>query len=170
MAQSLVRMMESTMLVIGIIFSFVGIGFMCWLLFALAIYALPCFVGAWAAIAAYHGGAGIIGAIAVALAAGVATVIAGQLAILTARVPIIIAAIGLLFAVPAAIAGYSATLGLAEIGIPSHAWSVAFAVIGGAMVGGTAWARMTFAASSLVGQALTGNGDQYSLTSATRSR
>ena len=169
MAQSLVRITESTMLVIGIIFSFVGIGFMCWLLFAIAIYALPCFVGAWAAIAAYHSGAGIIGAIAVALVAGVATVITGQLAILTIRVPIIIAAIGLLFAVPAAIAGYSATLGLAEIGIPSHAWCVAFAVIGGTMVGGTAWARMTFAAPSLVGQALAGNGDPYSLTSATKS-
>jgi hypothetical protein len=158
------------MLVIGIIFSFVGIGFMCWLLFALGVYALPCFVGAWAAIAAYHSGAGIVGAIAVALMAGVPTVIAGQLAILTFRVPIIIAAIGLLFAVPAAISGYSATLALAEIGIPSHSWSVAFAVIGGAVVGGTAWARMIFAAPSLVGQALAGSGDQYSLTSATRAQ
>lgn len=90
---------------------------------------------------------------------GGATVIAGQLAILATPVTAIRAAIALLFAVPAAIAGYSATLGLAEIGIPSHAWSVAFAVIGAVMVGGTAWARMTLAAPSFGRQALTGGSD-----------
>ncbi|MGE4483217.1 hypothetical protein [Acidocella sp.] len=148
------------MILLGILFSIFGIGFMCWLIFNVAIYALPCFVGAWAGIAAYHSGAGFIGAAIIALAIMAATIIAGQLAILATPVPAIRAAIALLFAVPAAIAGYSATLGLAEIGIPSHAWSVAFAVIGGAMVGGTAWVRMTLVAPSFGRQALAGDSNQ----------
>lgn len=151
------------MLIIGIIFSFTGIGFMCWLLFTLAIYALPCFVGATAFFATYHSGAGPFGAIAAGLAAGVATVIAGQLAFMTVRVPIIRATIALLFAAPAAMAGYSATLGLAQIGIPSQAWGQAFAVIGAIMVGGTAWARMTLMAPSHIGQSLAGGSDRYAL-------
>jgi hypothetical protein len=137
------------MILLGIFFSLFGIGFMCWLIFNAAVYVLPFYVGGWAAI-----GAGIAG-----LAVGVVTVIAGQLAILAIPVTAIRAGIALLFAVPAAVAGYSATLGLAEIGIPSYAWGVAFGVIGAAMVGGTAWARMTFAAPTLVGQALAGGSD-----------
>lgn len=35
------------MILLGILFSVFGIGFMCWLIFNVAIYALPCFVGAW---------------------------------------------------------------------------------------------------------------------------
>jgi hypothetical protein len=158
------------MIVIGIILSFFGIGFMCWLLFNLAVYALPCFVGAWAGIAAYHSGAGIVGTIIIALVAGVATALVGQLAILAIPVTAIRAAIALLFAVPAAIAGYNMTLGLAEIGIPSHAWGVVFAVFGAIMVGGTAWARMTFAAPTIIGQTLAGGSDQYPTTSWTGGR
>jgi hypothetical protein len=147
------------MILLGIFFSLFGIGFMCWLIFNAAVYVLPFYVGGWAAIAAYHSGAGFIGAGIADLAVGVVTVIAGQLAILAIPVTAIRAGIALLFAVPAAVAGYSATLGLAEIGIPSYAWGVAFGVIGAAMVGGTAWARMTFAAPTLVGQALAGGSD-----------
>jgi hypothetical protein len=58
------------------------------------------------------------------------------------RSPLIRAAIGLLYAVPAAIAGYNGTLGFAQMGIPSEGWRLAFAVVGAAAVGGTAWARM----------------------------
>ena len=156
------------MILLGIVFSLLGIGFMCWLLFNLAVYALPCFVGAWAGIAAYHSGAGIIGAIIIALVAGVATALAGQLAILAIPVTAIRAAIALLFAGPAAFAGYNTVLDLAEIGIPSHAWGVAFAVAGAVMIGGTAWARMTFAAPTIIGQTLAGNSDQYPTASWTR--
>jgi hypothetical protein len=46
----------TTMLVIGIIFSVFGIGFFCWLLFTLALYALPFFAGLTAGIAAFHSG------------------------------------------------------------------------------------------------------------------
>jgi hypothetical protein len=35
---------SATMLIIGIILVFVGLAYFCWLLFALAVYALPFFV------------------------------------------------------------------------------------------------------------------------------
>src|SRR6266567_1578084 len=121
------------MIVIGIILGAFGIGFFCWLLFTLAVYVLPFFASVTAGLAAFHSGAGVIGAIAVGAVAGIITLIAGQLAF---------AAIGLLFAVPAAVAGYHATLALAQIGVPSHGWREAFAIIGAILVGGTAWGRM----------------------------
>ena len=95
-----------------------------------------------AGLAAYHSGAGIPGAIIVAIIAGGVTLTIGQIGFATIRSPLIRAAIGLLYAVPAAIAGYNGTLGFAQMGIPSEAWRVAFAVIGAVAVGGTAWARM----------------------------
>jgi hypothetical protein len=52
-------------------------------------------------------------------------------------------AIGLLFAIPAACAGYDATFSLAHLGIPSEWWRKALAVFGAIAVGGTAWARLS---------------------------
>ena len=131
------------MLIVGIILSIFGIGFFCWLLFTLAVYALPFFAGLTAGLAAFHGGAGVIGAIVVAVLAGGATLAIGQIVFATVRRPLIRAGIGLLYAVPAAIAGYHATLGLAHVGIPSEAWREAIALTGSVLVAGTAWARMS---------------------------
>ena len=50
------------MIIIGIVLSVVGIGFFCWLLFTLAVYALPFFAGMTAGLAAFHSGSGVIGA------------------------------------------------------------------------------------------------------------
>jgi hypothetical protein len=93
-------------------------------------------------LAAFHGGAGMIGALIVGVFAGGATLAIGQIVFAMVRTPFIRAAIGLLYAVPAAIAGYHATLGLAQIGMPSEAWRETFAVVGAVLVGGTAWGRM----------------------------
>jgi hypothetical protein len=54
-----------TMIIIGIVLSFVGLGYVCWLIFALAAYALPLFAGLTAGLASYHSGSGLIAAIAV---------------------------------------------------------------------------------------------------------
>ena len=131
------------MLIVGIIFSVFGIGFFCWLLFTLAVYALPFFAGMTAGLAAFHTGAGVIGALIVGVLAGGATLAIGQIVFAMVRSPLIRAVIALLYAVPATIAGYHATLGLAHIGVPSEAWREVFAVIGAVLVGGTAWARMS---------------------------
>ncbi len=130
------------MLIIGLAFSVFGIGFFCWLLFTLAVYALPFFAGVNVFLAAFHSGAGVIGAIVVGVLAGGATLAIGQIVFATVHVPIIRALIALLYAAPAAVAGYYATLGLSQIGVPSETWRVIFAAVGSAVVGGTAWARM----------------------------
>lgn len=82
------------------------------------------------------------------------------------------AAIAALFAVPAAIAGYHAVLGLSQIGVPSLFWRELFAWIGAILIGSTAWAQMTVFAEPLPlrpGGAAQ-NPPQPVLTAATRER
>jgi hypothetical protein len=64
-----------------------------------------------------------------------------QIAFTTLRSPLIRAAIALLFAVPAAVAGYHAALRLAHIAIPAEVWQNALAVAGAIIVAATGWAR-----------------------------
>ena len=66
----------------------------------------------------------------------------GQIAFATLRSPLIRAVIALLYAVPAAVAGYQLTLGLASIGMPAEGWQQAFAVVGAISSAATALARM----------------------------
>src|SRR5262249_18002046 len=92
--------------------------------------------------AAYHSGSGEIGAVLVGLIAGALTVATGQIMIAAFGSPLIRTAIALVFAVPAAIAGYYAALGLAQIGVPAELWQPAVAMFGAIVVGATAWARL----------------------------
>jgi hypothetical protein len=134
------------MIIIGIVLAFIGLAYLCWLLFALAIYALPFFAGVTAGLATYHSGSGPIAAIIVGAIASSITLIVGQIAFMTLRSPLIRAVIALLFAVPAAVAGYYAALGLAHIGIPAEGWRQAMAMTGAIVVAATAWARMMLSA------------------------
>ena len=59
------------MMFFSILGSLAAIGALCWLLFALAIYALPAFVGVSAGIWAHQTGAGIVGAVVIGAVAGV---------------------------------------------------------------------------------------------------
>jgi len=136
----------TTMIIIGIVLSLVGLAYLCWLLFALAVYALPLFAGVTAGLATYHSGSGPIGAIIVGLIASSVTLVLGQIALMTLRSPLIRAVIALLFAVPAAVAGYHAGLGFAHIGIPAESWKQAMAMAGAIVVAATAWARMMLSA------------------------
>ena len=149
------------MIVIGIVLSVIGVGFFCWLLFTLAVYALPFFAGLTAGLVAFHSGTGIIGAIVVAAIVGTLTLAAGQVAFATARTPLVRAAIAFVFAAPAAVAGYHATLGLAQIGMSSQGWCEAVAVLGAILTGGTAWARMTLFASPIFGPGVVGGSAQF---------
>src|SRR6266849_4249372 len=139
-------------IVIGIVLSFVGLGFPCWLLFTLAVQALPFFAAVTAGFAAHRSGAGEIGAILVGLTAGAATLAVGQIAIATLRSPFLRAAVALISTAPAAVAGYHASLGLAQIGVPAEGWRQVFALLGAIAVGGTAWVRMALSASTDIGQ------------------
>ena len=130
------------MAIIGLIFSLFGLGFFCWLLFALAVYALPFLVGLTVALAAFHSGSGFVGAFIAGALVGVATLAIGQVASATARTPLIRILIGLVYAVPPTVAGYELSFGLAGIGVPAGSWQQVFAVGGAVLVGLTAFARM----------------------------
>lgn len=137
------------MLVIGLILSIFGIGLFCWLIFNLAVYALPFFVGLTAGMAAFHSGAGVLGALLVGLVVGALTLGVGQIAFALVKPIPLRAAIAAAFAIPAAIAGYHAVLGLSQIGVPSLFWRESFAWVGAIVIGCTAWARMTVLAEPL---------------------
>ena len=66
------------MIVLGILVSIAAIGTMCWLLFNLAVFALPFFMGLNAGTWAYGTGAGWLGAILIGLLAAGLTLAVGQ--------------------------------------------------------------------------------------------
>jgi hypothetical protein len=158
------------MLIIGITACIFGIGLFCWLIFTLTVYALPFFVGLTSGIAAFHAGLGAAGSLLIGIVTGALTLGGGRLAFALVKSVPLRAAIAAGFAIPAGIAGYHAVLGLSEIGIASLAWREAFACVGAAVIGCTAWARMTGLAGPIParsGRAATGKSHAI-LTVATR--
>jgi hypothetical protein len=133
---------QTTMIIIGIVLSFVALAYLCWLLFALAVHALPFFAGVTIGLAAYHSGSGPVAAIIVGAVAGVVVLVLGQVAFTTLRSSLVRAALALLFAVPAAVAGYHAARGLAQLVVPTEAWRDAVAIAGATIVAATAFMRM----------------------------
>ncbi|MES5481519.1 hypothetical protein QMZ05_02100 [Bradyrhizobium sp. INPA03-11B] len=131
------------MLALGLVLNTVGIGLFCWLVFALAVYALPFFVALNIGMMAFHGGAGVVGALLIGIAAGALTLAFGQTALAVTRSVALRIAIVAAFAVPAAVAGYNVVLALSQFGAPSLAWREFFACLGAVCVGGTTWARLT---------------------------
>ena len=129
-------------MIIALLLSIAAVLFLCWLLFTLASLALPFFgalsVGLWA----HQAGAGIAGALVAGLSAGIATLVAGQLAFLFVRAAWVRVVIGLIFAMPAAVAGYHAVHGLMAIGTASEAWRQTFGAVGAVLVGASAWLRL----------------------------
>ncbi len=104
--------------------------------FTLAVQALPFFAAVAVGFAAHRSGAGETGAILVGLTAGAFILAVGQIAIATLRSPFLRAAVALIFAAPAAVVGYHAALGLAQIGVPAEGWRQVFALLGAIAVGG----------------------------------
>lgn len=142
------------MLAIGIVLSVFGLGLFCWLLFTLAIYALPFLAGLTAGLAAFHSGAGVIGVLIVGFLAGGATLALGQIAFATTRTPLIRALIGLLYAVPATVAGYQVSIALAGVGMSTGGRQTASAVVGAVLSGVTAFSRMTLFVPASDGQGI----------------
>ena len=130
------------MIIIGIILSFVGLAYLCWLLFALAVHAFPFFAGVTIGLAAYHSGSGPVAAIIVGAIAGGSVLALGQVAFTRLRSPLARAALTLLFAVPAALAGYHAARGLAQLFVPAEAWRDAIALASATIVAATALMRL----------------------------
>jgi len=128
------------MIILGILASLAAIGLLCWLLFTLAVFALPALVGF--ASGAWAHGAGVPGAILVGLIAAAVTFAVGQLLITFARPMWLKLGVAVIFVAPAAVAGFHATHGIVKHLMPSDAWQITFSVFGAIAVGITAFVRV----------------------------
>lgn len=134
------------MIILAILLSLVGIAALCWLLFNLAVFALPFFAGVTIGMWAHTTGAGVPGAIIVGAIAAAVTFGLFQLLLLVARPTWIKLLVILAFVAPAAVAGYHATLGIAKLTMPSDTWQMVFAIVGAIAVGIAAFMRLTMMA------------------------
>ncbi|WP_336767871.1 hypothetical protein [Asaia bogorensis] len=129
------------MIVIGLISWVVGTGLLCWVFFALVSMAVPTMVGLIVFFWTYRMGAGLA-AVFFGLVAGIFVLWLFRVALASIQRPDIRLAVVLAFCLPASIAGYSATAGLAQLGNPSPVWQAILGVIGAAMVGTASFARL----------------------------
>lgn len=132
----------TTMIILGILLSFAAIGFMCWLLFTLAVFALPFLVAVSVCAWAYHAGAGLLGSLLVGLVSAVLTLWLGQFGLAILRPTWAKFLLALAFVVPAVLAGYHATHGIVQHTMPSPVWQQIFSVIGAIAVGCAAFVRV----------------------------
>lgn len=125
-----------------LVLAIVLVGAMAVLAYRLATFALPFMLALEAARFAYATGAGWIGAGIVGFLVGVAAF--GILAFLfvTLRAPILRVAVALIFAAPAAVAGYALVHGVTREAVPSEIWRQTFCIAGGIFVGCSALARL----------------------------
>ncbi len=120
-----------------------GLSVFCVMLYNLTIFALPFAIGLQAALWAIDAGAGAIGTLAVGIVTGSLALVIGQVVFSTSRSLLIRWLLILLFAGPAAVAGYSLAMEVSELGlIPSPVWQQIFAVISAVVIGSTAMVRL----------------------------
>ena len=100
-----------------------------------------------AGLYAHHAGTGPIGSTGVGIVTAAFVLVIGQEIFSFVRTPILRIAVPLIFAIPAALAGYYATFGLSGLTMTSDLWRQALAVIGAVAIGATAWMRLAAAPS-----------------------
>ncbi|PDS43323.1 hypothetical protein CO662_21535 [Rhizobium anhuiense] len=143
------------MIFLGILLSVAAIGFFCWLLFTLAIFALPFFAGISTGTWAYHTGASWLGAIVIGLVVAGRTLGLGQILFVIVRPMWARLVIALVFVAPAVVAGYHATHGIVKHTMPSETWQIIFSAIGAIAVGIAALLRVAgMATTSPSGQGM----------------
>ncbi len=130
------------MLVLGLVLSLCGLGFVCWLLFMAAVWALPVFVAAMVFAHSYHAGGGA-GSLLLGALADIATATIGRALLAITAEPALRAMVLSIFVLPAAVMGYCMTLGFSQIGTSSFLLPHLLAVVGAAVAGGTAWLRLS---------------------------
>ena len=136
-----------------IIFAVTALSALCWLLFHLATLALPLAVGISAAMLAYSSGAGLTGAGVVGFMVGVVTLAAGQFLVSATSSPALRVATAAVFAAPAAIVGYSVVHRIMVASDATPTWAIVFGVLGAAITGGAAIAKVSVLAPGGLGGA-----------------
>lgn len=126
-----------------IIFAVTALAVLCWLLFHLATLAFPLAIGISAATLAYSSGAGLTGAGVVGFMVGVITLAAGRFLVSSTRSTALKAATAAVFAAPAAIVGYSVVHRIMVAGDATPTWAILLGVLGAAVTGGAAIAKVS---------------------------
>jgi hypothetical protein len=129
---------EDAML-IGFALIIVAVFLCCALLFRLSIYALPLFVAFLAGSATYR--SGTVAALAAAAIAAIILLAVAQFALALAKSDLVRAAIGVVFAAPAAVAGYHAVHGIAAATMPPSAWQLVLSLLGAAIIATASWTQ-----------------------------
>lgn len=130
-------------MILGVIMSLTGVCLLIALMFQMAMFALPLFAGVSAGRLAYETGAGWLGAILLGLLGALLTLGLGQAVLAIAKSTALRLAVMLVFAVPAAFAGYHVVLGLTRIGGAHGPWQVVFAAIGAVAIASAALVRLS---------------------------
>ena len=128
-------------MLIGFALIIVAVFLCCALLFRLSTNALPLFVAFLAGSATYRSDSGIIAALAAAAIAAIILLAVAQLALAFAKSDLTRAAIGVAFAVPAAIAGCHTFHGIAVATMPPSAWQPIISLLGAAAIAAASWTR-----------------------------
>lgn len=128
-------------MLIGFTLIVVAVFLICALLFRLSIHALPLLVAFVAGSATYRSGSGIVAALAAAALAAILLMAVAQLAMAHAKSNWTRAAIGIVFAAPAAIVGYHAVHSIAVATMPQSSWPFAVSMIGAAIIAAASWAQ-----------------------------
>ena len=129
----------------GILLLSVGIGAACALLYNAAVYALPVAIGLWVGFGAFHLGAGPILSIAIGCITGSLVYGIGVVAFERSRSIWLRLSVAIIFVAPAVYVGYSSTLQLSTLAMPSNIWQHILAIVGGIAVGSTAFIRLVAA-------------------------
>ncbi|HEV2605631.1 MAG TPA: hypothetical protein VGU24_18440 [Microvirga sp.] len=123
--------------------SIAAIGFMLWLLFTFAVYALPFYAGLSAAFFAYQHDAGLVGAAVIGLIAAGLVFGVGQALFATLRSPFARTLVAAIYAAPAGVAGYHAVRGLSAATGTGEPWATMFCIVAAVVVAGVAWIRVS---------------------------
>lgn len=122
-----------------------GFGAALWILFTLAIYALPFAIGLTTAMHLLDADQGVVLSLGAGLLAGAATLVVGELAFARVRSVPIRFAIASVYALPAGLAGFHAANGIAELAGAGPLPATLLSGLGALAIGGTAWTRITTA-------------------------
>ena len=118
------------------LFTLFGLGALCWIMFNLAVYALPFAIGLTSGMYLHETGQGVFLSIIAGLFIGGFVTALGEFAFDRIRWAPLKLAIGLIYAVPAGIAGFHAAKGLAEFGSAGAVTITFLSWLGALIIGG----------------------------------
>jgi hypothetical protein len=130
------------MTIILILGVFAGL-YVLWLVFSLAIYALPLWAGVTTAFFMHNHGQSLVASILGGFAVAILILAGGQVLFSTVRSPLARLGLALLYAVPAGIAGYHAVYGIGTMAIGAGAIVTILSWIGAFVIAAAAWRRLT---------------------------